>query len=119
MAVVRPVMWALRFLVELLALVAFAIGGWSLAPGPPRFVLAIALPVIAAIVWGLWMAPKSSRRLHDPVRLVVEVVFFLAAGVALVLAGYPAAGTSLAVVAIAVAVAVRHPSLIPPGHADL
>lgn len=118
MAVVRPVMWALRFLVELLALAAFAIGGWSLATGPLRFVLAIALPVIAAIVWGLWMAPKSSRRLHDPTRLVVEIVFFLAAGVALVIAGFPVAGVGLALGAIAVAVAVRHPSLIPPGHAD-
>ena len=57
MNIVRPIVWALRFLFELLALAAFAIGGWSLTSGPLRIALAIALPVIAAVVWGLWMAP--------------------------------------------------------------
>ena len=36
-----------------LAFAAFAVGGWLLAMGFFCFVLAIALPVIAAIVWSL------------------------------------------------------------------
>lgn len=118
MNVVRPIVWALRFLFELLALAAFAIGGWSLTSGPLRLVLAVALPVIAGIVWGLWMAPKSTRRLRDPARLVVEVVFFLAAGAALWAAGLAAAGIGLSLIAIAISALVRLPALIPPGHAD-
>ena len=119
MNIVRPIVWALRFLFELLALAAFAIGGWSLTSGPLRIALAIALPVIAAVVWGLWMAPRSTRRLRDPSRFVVEVVFFLAAGAALWVAGQAAAGIALSVIAIAISALVRLPALIPPGQAEL
>ena len=58
-------------------------------------------PLAAAVVWGLWIAPKASRRLHDPARLVVELVLFGAAGAALAAADHPlAAAVFLAAVAV-------------------
>ena len=41
--------------------------------------LAIALPVIAAVVWGMFIAPKAPRRLTDPAKLLVELALFAAA----------------------------------------
>lgn len=97
----RPVMLALRFALELAALAGFAVYGLHAVRGPARFALAAALVLVAAAVWGRWMAPASRRRLADPVRLVVEVVFFAAAGVALGVAGRWLLGAALTVVAVA------------------
>jgi hypothetical protein len=73
----------LRFVLELCMLVALGIWGFS-----ESIVLGIAAPLAAAVVWGLWMAPKASRRLRDPLRLVVELLPFGAAGVALAAADH-------------------------------
>jgi Protein of unknown function (DUF2568) len=54
------------------------------------------------VLWGLWVAPASRRRLADPARLVVEVVLF-AAG----LAALTAAGSVLVAVVFAVVVAAN------------
>jgi hypothetical protein len=73
----------LRFVLELCMLVALGIWGFS-----ENIVLGIAAPLAAAVVWGFWIAPKASRRLRDPLRLVVELLLFGAAGVALAAAGH-------------------------------
>jgi Protein of unknown function (DUF2568) len=97
----RPVMLALRFVLELAALTALGTYGLHTARGPARFALAAALVLAAAAVWGRWVAPASRRRLADPSRLVVEVVFFAAAGVALAATGRLVLGAALTVVAVA------------------
>jgi hypothetical protein len=74
---------ALRFLAELGMLAALAWAGWHLAGGAAAIVLAVLLPVAAAVVWGLWVAPRAWRRLHDPARAVVEGVLFFGAFVLL------------------------------------
>ena len=51
--------------------------------------------------WGLWVAPRASRRLADPQRLVLELVLFAAAIAALAVAGQPLlAGVFAAVLAV-------------------
>jgi Protein of unknown function (DUF2568) len=79
----KPLNLGLRFVLELCMLVAFGVWGFS-----ENIVLGIAAPLAAAVVWGLWIAPKASRRLLDPVRLVVELVLFGAAGAALAAADH-------------------------------
>lgn len=91
-----------RFLLELVLLAALAVAGASVSP-----VLAVALPVAAAVVWGRWVAPKATRRLPDPRRLAVELVLFAVAGAALAAAGHPAPGAALFVASAAVAVGLR------------
>jgi hypothetical protein len=73
----------LRFVLELCMLVALGIWGFS-----ENIVVGIAAPLAAAVVWGIWIAPKASRRLRDPLRLVVELLLFGAAGVALAAADH-------------------------------
>ena len=92
----KPLNLGLRFLLELCMLVALGIWGFS-----ENFVLGIAAALAAAVVWGLWIAPKATRRLRDPVRLALELLLFGAAGVALAAADHPlAAAIFLAAVAL-------------------
>lgn len=79
---------AVRFLLELGALVALAYWGWTVSgPFILRGVLAVGAPAVAALVWGLFVAPNARRRLDDPLRLILELVVFAAAALALLTAG--------------------------------
>jgi hypothetical protein len=93
---------ALRFFLELSALAAVSYWGWSEFDGALRWILVVAAPLAVAVVWGRWMAPKSSTRVGDPWRLVIEIVIFGAAAIALL----DADQTTLAVV-MAAATAVH------------
>ena len=49
--------------------------------------LAFALPLVAAVLWGLLLAPRAARRLRHPARLIVKVVLLAAAAAALAVSG--------------------------------
>ncbi len=67
----------LRFGLELCMLAALAYGGYSMpAPMGLQIILAIALPVIAATIWGVFIAPKASLPLDVAWRIVLEVALF-------------------------------------------
>jgi len=90
----------LRFLLELCALAALAYAGWQTTESFwLRLLVAIALPLVAAVVWGQWVAPNARRPLPDPVRLIPEWLVFGGATVALILTGHPLLGVALAVLA--------------------
>ena len=92
----KPLNLGLRFVLELCMLVALGIWGFS-----ENIVLGVAAPLAAAVVWGLWIAPKATRRLRDPARLALELLLFGAAGAALAVAGHAlAAAVFLAAVAL-------------------
>jgi hypothetical protein len=93
---------AARFLLELCLIAALVAVGATVGPW-----LAIVLPVTLAIVWGVLVAPQSSRRLTDPVRLAVELTLFATVGAALAVSGHTAAGLALAISSSVVAVALR------------
>jgi hypothetical protein len=88
-----------RFASELGMLAALGVGGWAAGArtgAAVGVVLAGALPVLAAVVWGRWVAPRAGHRLEDPGRLGVELVLFAAAAGGLLLASHP--GWALALV---------------------
>jgi hypothetical protein len=88
MEVIKTANVALRFLLELCVLVA--LGYWGFRTGQGLFAkigLGIGVPLLAAVVWGLFGAPGSPWQLHDPWHLFLEVVVFGAAAVALFAAG--------------------------------
>jgi hypothetical protein len=77
------------FLVELVALGIFAWWGWEVdGTTPVRLLLAIGLPVAAAVVWGLFAAPTAKRG-TPVVRTIVKVLVFGLAGAALWSLGHP------------------------------
>jgi len=91
----------LAFLVELVALGIFAWWG-SQATGTTalRIVLAVGLPVVAAVIWGLYAAPTAKRG-TPVVRTVVKVLVFGLAGAALWSLGYPVLAVVFVVVVAA------------------
>lgn len=81
MEVIKPINLAVRFLLELCLLAA--LGYWGFQTGQVlvgKIGLGIGLPLGAALIWGIFLAPASDRRLPGPWRLLVELLPF---GVAL------------------------------------
>jgi hypothetical protein len=104
----QSVLLAVRFLSELaLAGVLVWAGLGASLPLAARIVIAVAAPVLAMTIWGLWIAPRARRRLPDPLRLTVEIVLFALAAAALALTGPVVAALVFAVIAIGVAIALR------------
>jgi hypothetical protein len=72
---------ALRFLLEIATLVVMGYWGWQRGgEGFIRYVLALAVPLIAAILWGAFRVPgdpgNAPIAISGLVRLILELVFF-------------------------------------------
>jgi uncharacterized protein DUF2568 len=80
---------ALKFLLELGALAAFAYWGSRTGPTAVNVLLGIGAPLAMAVVWGTWAAPKAPRRLAGAARITLELSVFALAALALVAAGAP------------------------------
>jgi hypothetical protein len=86
---------ALRFCLELTVLISVGMWGWQTSEQWTRYVAAIGLPMILAIIWGVFNVPGDpSRSGNAPVvvpgivRLLIEMVFFAAGAWALISLGY-------------------------------
>ena len=74
---------AVRFVLEIVALVAFGYGGWHAGSGFGRYLLAIGLPLLAAVGWGTFRTPNephhpthATRPVPGWVRLLLEALVF-------------------------------------------
>ncbi len=86
----------LRFLLELCLLAALAFVGLQL-----DLALSIVLPVVAAVLWGLFVAPRAPFRLPLSSWLGVQIVLFGGAVVGLVAVGNRSLGIVFGVVVAA------------------
>jgi Protein of unknown function (DUF2568) len=86
------------FLVELALLAALAVAGSRLVEGASAVVLAVLLPLSAAVLWGLLLAPRASRRLAMPARLFVKLGLVVVAAALLAASDALAWGIGLLVV---------------------
>jgi hypothetical protein len=93
----------LRFALELVAFGVLAWWGWHTG----GIVLAIALPLLAAALWGAFVAPRARWFLPLGGRLAVEAVVFGGAVLALISLGYPVLAVNLAVLAVANSIMVH------------
>jgi hypothetical protein len=90
MEIVKAANLAVRFLLELCALAA--LGYWGFKSGNGLLLklgLGLGAPLLAAVAWGLFVAPKAAVQLPGPARLLVELVIFGLALAALYAAGQP------------------------------
>jgi hypothetical protein len=75
----NPLNLALRFLLEVLGLLALGYWGWNKAEGIFRYLLALGIPIIAAAIWGTFRVPndpgKAPVRVPGILRLVIEIAF--------------------------------------------
>lgn len=79
---------ALAFFLELVMLAAF--GYWGFNTGEStlvHLVLGIGVPLVAIVIWGIYNAPNSKRRLATVPRFILELIMFTLAAVGLVAMG--------------------------------
>ena len=88
-----------KFLLELGALAAVGLWGASIADGPAAVVLAIGLPVVVAVLWGVLAAPRARHRLPLRRRAPFELGVFALAALALWGAWSAAWGAAFAAIA--------------------
>ncbi len=92
---------ALRFVLELAGVAAFAIWGFQLAGQPPLALLTGAGAAAAMIlVWARFLAPRAASPLTQPQRDLAGTVILCVAALALAAAGQPAAGLVLGLLTI-------------------
>jgi hypothetical protein len=79
----HPANLTLRFILELCALAAVGVWGWQQSESWLRFVFALGLPFILAVIWGSFAVPNDpSRSGNAPiitpgfVRLIIELSIF-------------------------------------------
>ena len=88
MAVFKGINLGLSFLLELAMLVAY--GYWGFNTGDStlvHWILGLGVPLVAIIIWSIYNAPMSKRRLPRTPRTILEVVMFSLGALALAVAG--------------------------------
>ncbi len=103
----HPLNMAVRFLLEIAALVAVGYWGYREHTGILRFLLGIGLPLLAATAWGILAVPGDRSRsggapvpVPGSVRLILELALFGLAAWALYDAGNPVLALVLASVSV-------------------
>ncbi len=77
MDIVKLANLGLRFLLELGILAAAGYWGFKTrVQTSAKIALGIGAPLLIALLWGIFLAPASPRRLAEPWRLLAEVIIF-------------------------------------------
>jgi hypothetical protein len=67
----------LSFFVEVVMLIALGIAGYELGyTKAMQYVLAIGLPLVVVVIWGIWAAPKSERGLKSPWLTLLKLILY-------------------------------------------
>ncbi len=107
---------ALRFVLELAALVAAFVVGSAIAPTEWSIPAGIAAAAVFGVVWGLWLAPRARFPQPASVRLLVGTALMELSAIALALTAAPAVGWILAILILLNAIAL---AVLPtPAWAD-
>lgn len=101
-----PFQLAVRFLLELAAVVAAGLVGTSLGSPPFGIVGAIGLAGLFIVVWGLWLAPRARFVQPAMFRLVVGTLVMEAPALGLAAIGHTTVGAILAAAILANAIAL-------------
>lgn len=79
----HPFNLAIRFLLELAALLSVGIWGYKQSDNWLRFILMLVLPILLAVLWGTFAVPDDPSRsgaapvpVPGALRLVLELAFF-------------------------------------------
>ncbi|MGA7207246.1 MAG: YrdB family protein [Specibacter sp.] len=97
MAASAMVLAGIGFALEVAMVAAFFYWGFRQAY-PLNLVVGIGVPAVVVVLWGIFMAPRSERRLSENAVNWASLGIFLLAGVALLSAGTPVLGVVMLVV---------------------
>jgi hypothetical protein len=92
---------AVRFLLEICMLAAVAFWGFKTQDSwLMKILFGIGSPVMIAVLWGTFLAPKATRPLSGASFLALELFLFSAGAFALFASGEPALGWVYAIVLV-------------------
>ncbi len=94
----------LAFVCELFAFASLAIWGFAMWPFPWNIVAGIGAPVLAIIVWALFVSPRAVLAVHPFVRGVAELLVYVSATIAWWSMGLMWVGLAFGLVAVTVGV---------------
>ncbi|PKR83012.1 YrdB family protein [Heyndrickxia camelliae] len=70
-------LFAIVFLVEIVALVAYGFWGFDTGKGiGVKLLLGIGTPFLVAIFWGLFLAPKAMFPVNLSLRIILKIIVF-------------------------------------------
>ncbi len=101
MEVIKGANLLLRFLLELCAL--GALGYWGFKTGSAtitKIALGVGAPLVAAVVWGMFVSPRAPVELPGLVVLLLQVLVFGAAAAALVASGHRTLAMAFGVIVV-------------------
>lgn len=101
LTIIKNANLALTFFLELGVLVA--LGYWGVETGQgaiAKLVLGLGAPLAAAVLWGLFGAPRGKWHLKGIGRVLLQIIFFGSAALALAAAASIALGVAWALVCI-------------------
>jgi hypothetical protein len=103
----HPLNLALRFLLELSTLASLGFWGLQTGNGFSAWLLMVAVPALAAVMWGTFAVPGDPSRsgkapvpVPGPIRLALELAFFASAISALFQVGAPQLGWVMSVLVL-------------------
>jgi hypothetical protein len=101
MAVLKSINLALSFLLELAMLIAFGYWGFNTDTSTiVHWILGLGVPLVAIVIWSIFNAPLSKRRLPRTPRTILEASMFSLGALALAVAGQTTLAVIFAVVIV-------------------
>ncbi|MEJ2559228.1 MAG: YrdB family protein [Anaerolineae bacterium] len=101
LSVLKTLNLSLAFFLELAMLAAFAYWGFHNGQSTiAKIGLGIGIPLLVAVIWGLFMAPNSSMRFHGAAYLALKYLLFGLAVAALITTSKDTLGIVLGVVVV-------------------
>ncbi|WP_127476822.1 YrdB family protein [Microbacterium sulfonylureivorans] len=94
----------LAFVCELFAFASLAIWGFASWPFPWNIVAGIGAPVLAILVWALFVSPRAVFSVHPFVRGLVELLVYASATIAWWSLGQAWIGLAFGIIAVTVGV---------------
>ena len=103
----HPLNLAIRFLLELAALIAVGIWGWKIGDGWTGYLYAGGIPILFAVIWGVFAVPGDPSRSGNapvvtsgPIRLLLELTIFSFSTWTLLDIGYERAGIIFGIIVL-------------------
>lgn len=94
----------LAFLCELFAFASLAVWGFASWPFPWNLVAGIGAPLLAILVWALFVSPRAVLSVHPFVRALVELLVYVSATIAWWSLGQVWVGLIFGVIAVTIGV---------------
>lgn len=91
----------LAFACQLFAFITLAIWGFATWAFPANIVAGIAAPVVAILLWALFVSPRAVLAVHPFIRALVELLVYASATIAWWSMGHAWIGLAFAVIAVA------------------